>query len=169
MIVNSEERSEPETSAAKVTVVIPCRAEYVAVARLAILGVANRLDYSYDEVEDVRLAVGEACTHAVERARVAASQVSSGGVSGDPCIEVDSLISSDGLNIEVRDSIPAVASSAVEAEFDIGDDDDGISIDKQDLGALLMEILVDSVAVDAGPSGTTVRLHKRAPQHSKRA
>ncbi len=45
---------------------IPCKPEYVGVARLAILGVASRMRFSYDEVEDVRLAVGEACTTSVE-------------------------------------------------------------------------------------------------------
>ena len=51
---------------ARVEVKIPCRPEYVGVARLAILGVASRMRFSYDEVEDVRLAVGEACTTSVE-------------------------------------------------------------------------------------------------------
>ena len=167
MIANSEERSAPETSAATVTVVIPCRAEYVAVARLAILGVANRLDYSYDEVEDVRLAVGEACTHAVARAN--AGGVDSSEAGEDQRIWIDSSITSEGLSIEVRDTIPAVAMAAEEMEFDIDDDDAGISIDKQDLGALLMEILVDSVSVEAGPAGTVVRLYKKAPQHHNHA
>src|ERR1700693_1912257 len=45
---------------------IPAKPEYVGVARLAILGVASRMRFSYDEVEDIRLAVGEACTTAVE-------------------------------------------------------------------------------------------------------
>lgn len=50
---------------------IPCKPEFVSVARLAILGVASRMQLSYDEVEDVRLAVGEACTTAVEQAKMA--------------------------------------------------------------------------------------------------
>ncbi len=46
---------------------IPGRPEYVGVARLAILGVASRMRFSYDEVEDIRLAVGEACTSVLDR------------------------------------------------------------------------------------------------------
>jgi len=42
---------------AVVSLTIPCRAEYVGVARLAILGVASRLNFSYDEVEDLRLSL----------------------------------------------------------------------------------------------------------------
>ena len=51
----------------QVELILPCRPEYVGVARLAVLGIASRMPFSYDEVEDVRLAVGEACTHALER------------------------------------------------------------------------------------------------------
>ena len=54
---------------AVVELTIPGKPEYVGVARLAILGVASRMRFSYDEVEDIRLAVGEACTTAIERAQ----------------------------------------------------------------------------------------------------
>ena len=42
---------------------IPRKAEWVAVARLAVAAVANRLRFSIEEIEDVKLAVAEACTN----------------------------------------------------------------------------------------------------------
>ncbi len=145
---------ETEFAPAEVGVVIPCRAEYVAIARLAILGVANRLQFSYDEVEDVRLAVGEACTHAVERA-----QFLSDSDRESRRIWIDSLITPRALTIQVRDDVPQLSADIPIEDFD----DDSIGFDKQDLGALLIEILVDEVAVESDTSGTTVRLVKRAP------
>ena len=52
---------------AVVELIIPARPEYVSVARLAILGVASRMPFSYDEVEDVRVVLGY---RAAEVARV---------------------------------------------------------------------------------------------------
>ncbi len=48
-----------------VVVRIPRKAEWVAVARLAVAAVAIRLHFSYEEIEDLKLAVAEACTHAI--------------------------------------------------------------------------------------------------------
>ena len=45
---------------------IPCRAEWVALARLAAAAVANRLKFSIEEIEDVKLAVAEACTAVIQ-------------------------------------------------------------------------------------------------------
>jgi serine/threonine-protein kinase RsbW len=45
---------------------IPRKPEFVSVARLAVSGIAGRMDFSYDEVEDIKLAVGEACTSAMK-------------------------------------------------------------------------------------------------------
>jgi serine/threonine-protein kinase RsbW len=51
-----------------VEVKIPARAEYVGVVRLLISGVASRLGYHYDDIEDMKLAVAEACTNAITHA-----------------------------------------------------------------------------------------------------
>ena len=46
----------------------PSQTEYLGVARLTVSGVANRMGFSYEDIEDIKLAVGEACTNAVEHA-----------------------------------------------------------------------------------------------------
>lgn len=130
-----------------VTLSIPCRAEYVGVARLAILGVASRLDFSYDEVEDLRLAVGEACAGAIEQ------------------LAVDR---SDSTAIELRCEISPAALTVV-VTYNTGSNGEGLNCEKPDpenIGALLMEILVDSVDISHDPTiGTTIRLTKTV--HSK--
>ena len=139
----------PTVSPAMVTLIIPCRAEYVSVARLAVLGIASRMPFSYDEVEDVRLAVGEACTHAVERALQAPE--------GNYSLTISSEVSASNLSIQVSDDVPQYQ----QAERDELPDGE---LDHPELGALLMEILVDKVEVVTGSSGTTVTLTKLAPR-----
>ena len=141
----------PGTHGDRVSLTIPCRPEYVGVARLAVLGIASRMPLSYDEIEDVRLAVGEACTHAVERA---------GDVPAT--IQITSDISPQALVIEVADDVADGTSPAAPSEDARLLEEAGV--DQQGLGALLMEILVDKVQIEAGPTGTRVRLTKYAPE-----
>ncbi len=120
---------------------IPSKPEFVGVARLTILGVASRMPFTYDEVEDIRLAVGEACTTAVERAKRANKENSE--------ITITSDISGDKLTILVRDEagpapeVPEKGEAAAE-------------LDEQGLGALLMELLVDEFKVESTPEGGTL-------------
>ena len=58
--------SSTQRAAGLVELRIPCRAEWVAVARLAVAAVANRLHFSIEEIEDVKLAVAEACTAVIQ-------------------------------------------------------------------------------------------------------
>ncbi len=140
-----------DAQADQVELILPCRPEYVGVARLAVLGIASRMPFSYDEVEDVRLAVGEACTHAVERA-------------GDTpaTIHIISRITPATLIIDVDDDVPAGSSGAAPSEEAELLAEAGM--DQQGLGALLMEILVDEVHIDSHANGTHVRLTKYAPE-----
>lgn len=124
----------------------------MGVARLTVLGVAGRMSFSYDEVEDLRLAVGEACTTAVERA-VKANKT-------DTDITIVSTLSGNRLCVEVQDQVGEI-SLPVDAEIPESpkDVDD---LDEQGLGALLMELLVDEFKVESTESGTLVRMVKYA-------
>ena len=115
---------------AEVELSIPSRPEYVGVARLAILGVASRMRFSYDEVEDIRLAVGEACTRSIDRLN--------GGAADSHTIRLRCLIDANRLTIEVRNPLvkspprepqPAPESGMVEG----------------DLSGVLIRILMDEV------------------------
>ncbi|MDE3840718.1 anti-sigma B factor RsbW [Bacillus methanolicus] len=47
---------------------IPARPEYVGVIRLTLSGIASRMGFSYDDIEDLKIATSEACTNAVQHA-----------------------------------------------------------------------------------------------------
>ncbi|MFJ7934980.1 anti-sigma B factor RsbW [Sporosarcina sp. NPDC096371] len=47
---------------------VPAKAQYVGVARLTISGLASRLGFTYDEIEDLKIASSEAITNAVQHA-----------------------------------------------------------------------------------------------------
>lgn len=123
----------------------PCRPEYVGVARLAILGVASRMRFSYDDVEDVRLAVGEACTTSVEWAE------RNGKTESD--IVLRSEIGAEKLVVDIFDQAGERMDEGREADADV---------ESENLGALLITLLVDEVTVLPRDGGTHVRLVKHA-------
>jgi serine/threonine-protein kinase RsbW len=47
---------------------IPAKPEYVGVIRLTLSGIASRMGFSYEELDDLKIAVSEACTNAVQHA-----------------------------------------------------------------------------------------------------
>jgi len=46
----------------EIRLTLPAAAEFAQLARLTVAGLATRIGFSYDEVEDLRIAVGEACS-----------------------------------------------------------------------------------------------------------
>ena len=47
---------------------VPAKPEYVGVIRLSISGIANRMGFSYEDIEDLKIAISEAITNAVTHA-----------------------------------------------------------------------------------------------------
>lgn len=121
---------------AVVELTLPGRPEYVGVARLAILGVASRMRFSYDEVEDIRLAVGEACTTAIERA--------SGAPVPAPEVRVRCLIDPSRLVVEVSDNAPVSPEPEAVSIFEA-------VLEERGLGGVLIRILMDDVQTTKDP------------------
>ncbi|MFC1517887.1 ATP-binding protein [Candidatus Margulisiibacteriota bacterium] len=66
----TKKKSSPSTAKdnKQIELIIPASSEYVGVARLAVSGVASRLDFTVEQVEDIKVAVTEACSNAVQYA-----------------------------------------------------------------------------------------------------
>ncbi|MDQ0216596.1 serine/threonine-protein kinase RsbW [Oikeobacillus pervagus] len=47
---------------------LPAKPEYVGVLRLTLSGIASRMGFSYDAIEDLKIAASEAVTNAVQHA-----------------------------------------------------------------------------------------------------
>ncbi|MBC7808164.1 MAG: ATP-binding protein [Akkermansiaceae bacterium] len=153
-LIGSGAPPAPITESSVVTLTIPCAAEYVGTARLTILGVASRMGFSYDQVEDIRLAVGEACSNAIARAD-AVPQKSA------PMITIRSHVEPTQLIVEIDDSVATSGNDNPDLDRSAGDD-----VNSAELGALLMEILVDEVTLQTSAGGTHVRLTKYAAMNA---
>lgn len=145
---------------AVVTLSIPCAPEYVGTARLTILGVASRMGFSYDQIEDIRLAVGEACANAIERSGGGRNGSAPAAPAHEPgTITIRSHVEGAKLTVEVEDRASAEAEEANVERPAVEID----GMNSHELGALLMEILVDEVAVEPlSGGGSRVRLIKYA-------
>ena len=121
---------------------IPAKAEWVSVARLAIAAVASRLRFSVDEIEDIKLAITEACTHCIQH------------TTGTNAIEITCEALSDSVSIIVRDRDTAPRIEVVEKLTS----DDGFT---EELGVFLIRALMDKVeyTTDA-ENGTELNMTK---------
>ena len=43
---------------------IPAKPDYLGVIRLTLSGIASRMGYTYEVIEDIKIALSEACTNA---------------------------------------------------------------------------------------------------------
>jgi len=51
-----------------VEMTIPAKPEFVGVVRLTVSGIANRLGFNFEEIEDIKVAISEAITNTVQHA-----------------------------------------------------------------------------------------------------
>ena len=132
----------------RVELFIPARADFLALARQVVVAVA-RTDEAFDEerLEDVRLAVSEACSNAI-RAHSAIGSEAQVRITcrlGRRCIEVE--VSDEGHGFD-PEGIPAVppAGDPERLHFESG------------LGIPLMQCFADQTEIRSSPSGTCVRM-----------
>lgn len=118
----------------RITLSVPGRPEYVVVVRLAAAAIAGRMAFSYDEIEDLKVAVGEVCTAAI--------------LEGGPEVRVVFDVERDRLAIEVRHQ----PENRTRQRRD------------EDLDKLLVRVLMDQVTMEMDGAERVTRLVKLVTQ-----
>jgi serine/threonine-protein kinase RsbW len=124
-----------------VALTIPARAEYIALCRLALTGLALTSDLQAEVVSDLKLALTEACSNSVRHAYEEDRE----GV-----VEVRYRLLHDRIEVEVTDDgagfDPAVLERAEE------------ELDEGGLGVAIIRALSDEVDIGTKPDGAGSRL-----------
>ena len=131
---------------------IPADAEWVRVVRLGVVGVASRLKFFHDDIEDIKLAVSEACNNAILHAAAPRDGVRL------PLIIIHLTPHEDRLEISVADEgcfddggLPKTSIRLVSPHQESHSE-----LPESGLGLFLMQALMDSVVHHAGPHRNTI-------------
>ncbi|GHH98766.1 anti-sigma B factor RsbW [Neobacillus kokaensis] len=131
---------------------VPAKPDYVGVIRLTLSGICSRMGYTYEEIEDMKIAVSEACTNAVQHAY---------GMDEGGEVTVGFGLYPDKLEIMVADS--GKSFNFLETRNELGPYTETSTVEQLTeggLGLFLIETLMDEVRV-LNTSGVTVFMMKQ--------
>ena len=127
---------------------IPARPEFVALARLVVSAMASTdATLSDDQVDDLKIAVSEACTNAIE---------AHGAVQTDIGVRVRCWSDDRGLRVSIEDRGPGFDPSTL-PDHPPPTDPNRLKFERG-LGIPLIRALVDEVEISSSREGTEVRL-----------
>ena len=131
-----DERDEQLRTGGDVRLVVPASPEYLRLVRLTAAGMASRLGFTFDEVEDLRIAVDELCFHLL------------GDGDDDPSADTRSM---DLIYSAGPDSITITGRTGLS----------GAVPEPSDLSEQILDALVDEHEVTGTNSMITFRLKKQ--------
>ena len=136
----------------KVVLQLPASAEYVDIVRLNLDGIASKMGFTYEDIEDMKVAVSEACNNSVLYAYG----------QEDGLVDVIFEVGSSALSITVKDEGESFDGLDSSDERMTLHDKELNDVQVGGLGFYLMQALMDDVSVvsEAG-KGTVVTLTKR--------
>ena len=136
--------AEQVRSGEVVEIEIPSAPEYVSIVRHAVEGIARRMHFDPSQIEDLKLAVGEACTNAVRHGHP------NGGINN---VEIRFVVMPAALLVEVTNGIENCESPSLCTQPDLGKEGG--------LGLFIIRQLVDEVDILWQDETATVKMIKR--------
>ncbi|SDJ67877.1 serine/threonine-protein kinase RsbW [Salimicrobium halophilum] len=122
-----------------VEVKVPAKPEYIGVVRLSVSGIANRMGFSYEDIEDLKVAVSEAITNGVEHAY-------SGEEDGE--LTIGCGVYTDRLEIMVADHGGSFNLEQVKEEIGPYQQEDSVEdLREGGFGLFLIDALMDKVEI----------------------
>jgi len=144
-----------------ITLQVPASAEYIDLVRITLYGLAVKVGFSYEEIEDMKVAVSEACNNAV---LYAYGDMQPGETAPAPLvaphIEIRFVKRADALSIIVKDDGRSFDATAAARKAQSLHGKTVEELQAGGLGLYLMQALMDQVEVKSD-AGTEVVLTKR--------
>jgi serine/threonine-protein kinase RsbW len=134
----------------RVNLTMPADAEFIDLIRLNLYGVASKMGFSYEEIDDMKVAVSEACNNVVLHA-YSDHEIGT--------IHISMVMLDNGIRIEIKDD--GNSFDHAQARYETSSLH-GKSLDEVNpggLGIYLMEALMDKVEM-SNQQGTQVTLTK---------
>jgi serine/threonine-protein kinase RsbW len=119
---------------------VPAKPQYVSVIRLTISGLASRVGFTYDEIEDLKIATGEAVTNVVHHAY---------NENEDGEVVVGCGVFEDKIEIMVADYGNSFNFEEIKSKTGPYSEDENVALLREGgLGLYLMEALMDEVKLN---------------------
>lgn len=131
---------------------VPAKGQYVSAIRLTISGLAHRVGFSYEQIEDLKIAVSEAVAKLIQH------------VNGDKEVEgvvIGSALYPHKLEVMVSDYGKRFSFEEIKSQFGPYREEYCFEYLREDgLDLYLMKTLMDEVRVNNYKGGTTVFMTK---------
>ena len=120
---------------------ISANPEYVSIIRLTTSGIANKVGFCLDDIEDLKVAISEACTNAIKH-------------SLEDRFTIIYTMIENGLTIEIIDNGNGYDTSSIN-EPDIE------NLKESGMGLFIIEALMDEVSIESQEGkGTSIKMTK---------
>lgn len=113
---------------------LPKDTKYISVARLVTSGIGRELNLSIEEIEDLRVCIGEACINSIK-------------LSSKESLNIKYIINNDKISINIEGVNKAIPESIKESA-------------ELELGILIIETLMDEVLYDDNSISITKFIHQ---------
>ncbi|WP_232698962.1 anti-sigma B factor RsbW [Brevibacillus daliensis] len=133
-----------------VRMTIPAHADYIDVVRLSLYGIATRMGYSFEDIEDMKVAVSEACNNVIVHAYKG---------HDDAYIDVVFQTSPQALSIRIKDFGESFDFKRAAERAESLHGKEVTELKAGGLGIYMMQALMDEVEV-INENGTEVVLTK---------
>ena len=120
---------------------ISANPDFVSIIRLTTSGIANKIGFSIEDIEDIKVAVSEACTNAIKH-------------SYDKNVNITYTILKNGLDIEIKDNGKGYDVKSI-------DEPDLTNPKENGLGLFIIKTLMDNVNIESKDNqGTIIKMTK---------
>ncbi|MGG4143970.1 ATP-binding protein [Paenibacillus algorifonticola] len=152
----------------RIVMQIPADAQYLDIVRLGLYGIASKMGFSYEDIEDMKVAVGEACNNAVlhytphqavEREAVDAVQAAEDELQ----IIVEFEVLPDSLTIKITNSGAGFEAGAYMEKAGPLEGEDTSGLEVGGLGLYLMQALMDEVNIHSAECTQVVMTKRLLP------